>query len=89
MPSDKPRLNFAPDPEVKSDLESVPLMKRSNVINQALKQFFEKQKDLEYKAELLETLEELIDKRDSQFKILTKNFQEIKTLLEQLLKSRK
>ena len=59
MPSDKLRRDFAPEPDIVEALDLVPLMKRSRVINEALRGYFDHQQDAHFKQEVLKGIEDI------------------------------
>jgi hypothetical protein len=59
MPSEKLRRDFAPEQDVIEALDLVPLMKRSRVINEALRAYFDLQQDAHFKQEVLKGIKDI------------------------------
>lgn len=73
MTSDRLRRDFAPEPEIEKKLDEVPLKSRSRIINQALKEFFDKPDQAESLKEILVLLKKNNDLLKQIFTLLTQN----------------
>lgn len=57
MSSGKLRRDWAPEPDVIESLDKVPLMKRSRVLNQAVREYFDKHRAAEFQRDVLKRLD--------------------------------